>query len=54
MADFGEPFELCKIFQKGSLLGIRKHSADNHVILTFKDRGVQVYNVSIHIIYTRW
>lgn len=47
MADVSQCFSLCKGFKKDSLLGIEKHCDKNHVILTFKDRGVLVYNVSI-------
>ena len=46
MADLREPFELCKVLQNGSLLGISRHAEDDHVLLTFRDRGVLVYNVS--------
>ena len=46
MADLREPFELCKVLQTGSLIGIARHVDDDHVVLTFRDRGVLVYNVS--------
>ncbi|XP_031575208.1 nucleolar protein 11-like isoform X2 [Actinia tenebrosa] len=45
MADVSRCFLLCKGFQKDSLLGIEKHCNKNHVILTFKDRGVVVYDL---------
>ena len=41
-----DPFELCKVLQTGSLIGIARHVDDDHVVLTFRDRGVLVYNVS--------
>ena len=46
MADLREPFELCKILQNDSLLGISRHTEEDHILVTFSDRGVLVYNVS--------
>jgi hypothetical protein len=46
MATFGESFELCKIPNGAELIGAKKHSEDDHFILTFKNKEVLVYNVS--------
>ena len=46
MADLREPFELCRVLQNSSLIGISKHLIEDHVLLTFSDRGVLAYNVS--------
>lgn len=46
MADLQEPFELCKVLHNGSLMGIARHVEADNVVLTFRDRGVLVYNVS--------
>lgn len=50
MADFGEGFELCKIPNEAELIGIERHSDDDHVILTFKNKVV-VYNVSFDLFF---
>lgn len=47
MADLREPFELCKVLQNGSLIGISRLTEDENVLLTFSDRRVLVYNVSM-------
>lgn len=47
MADLREPFELCKVLQNGSLIGISRLTGDENVLLTFSDRRVLVYNVSM-------
>ena len=45
MASFGGSFELCcKI--PNELIGVEKHSEDDHIILTFRNKEVLVYNVS--------
>ena len=46
MAALGEGFELCKIPNGVELLGAEKHCDEDHVLLTFRDREVRVYNVS--------
>lgn len=46
MADLREPFELCRVLQNGSLIGISKHAGGDNVLITFRDRGVLAYNVS--------
>ena len=46
MADLREPFELCRVLQNSSLIGISRHLSEDHVLLTFSDRGVLAYNVS--------
>jgi hypothetical protein len=46
MATFGEGFELCKIPNGAELIGVEKHSEDDNVILTFRNKDVLVYNVS--------
>ena len=47
MADVREAFPLCKVFHKDSLVGIERHIQEDVIVLTFTDRGVLVYNVSI-------
>ena len=47
MASFGETFELCKIPDGTELIGIEKHSEEDHIILTFGNKEVLVYNVGI-------
>ena len=47
MATFGEVFELCKIPNGAELIGIEKHSEEDHFILTFKNKDVLVYNVRL-------
>ncbi|KAK2571730.1 Nucleolar protein 11 [Acropora cervicornis] len=54
MADLQEPFELCKVFQNGSLLGISRHAEDDHILLTFRDRGVLVYNLQLQKLVNNW
>ncbi|EDO38529.1 predicted protein [Nematostella vectensis] len=46
MAAIGETYALCRVFQRNNLLSVEKHCEENHVILTFKDRGVLVYNLA--------
>jgi len=46
MADLREPFELCRVLQNGSLIGISRYTGGDSVLLTFRDRGVLAYNVS--------
>ena len=46
MADLREPFELCRVLQNGSLIGISRHAGGDNVLITFRDRGVLAYNVS--------
>lgn len=46
MADLKEPFELCRVLQNGSLIGISRHAGGDNVLITFRDRGVVAYNVS--------
>ncbi|CAH3036974.1 unnamed protein product [Porites lobata] len=54
MADLREPFELCKVLQTGSLIGIARHVDDDHVVLTFRDRGVLVYNLQHQKLINSW
>ena len=53
MADLREPFELCRVFQIGSLIGISKYTGGENVLITFKDRGVLAYNVSNNKVFVR-
>lgn len=53
MADLREPFELCRVLQNGSLIGISRHIGGDNVILTFSDRGVLAYNVSNNKAFVR-
>lgn len=53
MADLREPFELCRVLQNGSLIGISRHTGGDNVLLTFSDRGVLAYNVSNNKAFVR-
>ncbi|KAJ7382592.1 Nucleolar protein 11 [Desmophyllum pertusum] len=54
MADLREPFELCKVLQNSSLIGISKHTGSDNVLLTFSDRGVLVYNLQHQKLINSW
>ncbi|XP_068762651.1 nucleolar protein 11-like [Montipora capricornis] len=54
MADLREPFELCKILQNDSLLGISRHTKEDHILVTFSDRGVLVYNLQLQKLINSW
>ena len=53
MADLREPFELCRVLQSGSLIGISRHAGGDNVLITFRDRGVLAYNVSNNNAYVQ-
>ena len=53
MADLKEPFELCRVLQNGSLIGISRHAGGDNVLITFRDRGVLAYNVSNNKAFVR-
>ena len=53
MVDLREPFELCRVLQNGSLIGISRHAGGDNVLLTFRDRGVFAYNVSSNTAFVR-
>lgn len=54
MADLREPFELCKVLQNGSLIGISRLTGDENVLLTFSDRRVLVYNLQHQKLINSW
>ena len=54
MATFGEVFELCKVPNGAGLIGVEKHSEEDHFILTFKNKDVLVYNIVDRKIVHSW
>ncbi|KAL9956851.1 hypothetical protein ACROYT_G038396 [Oculina patagonica] len=54
MADLREPFELCRVLQNGSLIGISRHLSEDHLLLTFSNRGVLAYNLQHQKLINSW